>query len=68
MTTAPNSCAEMHFPIYADEIGDPAPKKLLSTDDVNAQMIVPLARKYFEENKTVDAAEASRFTFETMSH
>jgi tRNA threonylcarbamoyladenosine biosynthesis protein TsaB len=47
------------FRIYADEIGDPAPKKLLSTDDVNAQMIVPLARKYFEENKTVDAAEAS---------
>lgn len=24
------------FRIYADEIGDPAPKKLLSTDDVNA--------------------------------
>lgn len=47
------------FRIYADEIDDHAPKKLLSTDDVNAQMIVPLAQKYFEENKTVDAAEAS---------
>ncbi len=47
------------FRVYADEIGELTPKKLLSTNDVNAQMIVPLAQKYFAENKTVDAAEAS---------
>ena len=47
------------FRIYADEIGELAPRKLLSTADVNAQMIVPLAQKYFAINKTVDAAEAS---------
>lgn len=52
-----NSCAKLSELLPMKQRS--RPKKLLSTDDVNAQMIVPLARKYFEENKTVDAAEAS---------
>ena len=63
LAIADDNCAEFlcgnAFRIYADEIGETAPKKLLSTDNVNAQMIVPLAQKYFAENKTVNAAEAS---------
>lgn len=47
------------FRVYSAEIGDLGERKLLSTEDVNAKMLVPLAQEYFLENCTVPAAQAS---------
>lgn len=47
------------FRLYANEIGDLGAKKILSSEDVNAQMLVPLAKKYFDAGLTVTAEKAS---------
>lgn len=47
------------FRVYAEEIGDIEGRKILSTEDVNAKMLEPLAQEYFAQNKTVKPERAS---------